>query len=123
MDDIVSFSRYFGDAESFWDEEYVEEEGSLKRKRKAKGMKETKVSKSRLVACEISGEDGYVYSVKKKARQVDPNAPVYIRIPPTPIPPTWAKIVKPYADPAGRSDPTNSAYFLCIFFFWADERI
>eukprot|EP01087_Luapelamoeba_hula_P005433 TRINITY_DN1551_c0_g2_i2.p1 TRINITY_DN1551_c0_g2~~TRINITY_DN1551_c0_g2_i2.p1 ORF type:complete len:371 (-),score=103.59 TRINITY_DN1551_c0_g2_i2:1061-2173(-) len=49
---------------------------------------------TKMVSCEVVGTDGRMYRIKKKARMINPLTPVYTRVPPTPIPLSWAKRVK-----------------------------
>jgi len=58
---------------------------------------------NKFISCEVTGEDGFLYTVRKKVKNVDPNLPVYTRIPPDPIPLSWAQRVVPFA---GISNPT-----------------
>eukprot|EP01122_Echinamoeba_exundans_P000575 TRINITY_DN10500_c0_g1_i1.p1 TRINITY_DN10500_c0_g1~~TRINITY_DN10500_c0_g1_i1.p1 ORF type:complete len:478 (+),score=101.41 TRINITY_DN10500_c0_g1_i1:107-1435(+) len=54
-------------------------------------------SRMKLVSMEVVGMDGYTYTVKKKVKLKDPLEPDYVRIPPFPVPLTWAKSVEPFA--------------------------
>jgi len=76
---------------------------------------------------EVTGDDGYIYTIKKKLkfvpsslrastslltflpRSVDPLEPVYVRIPAYPMPLTWARNVKPFTLPFIQ-DPPGSQY-------------
>lgn len=73
----------------------------------------------KLVSMEVVGMDGYTYTVKKKVKYAlvtkmspsrraasliqyvirvkDPLEPDYVRIPPYPVPLTWAKSVEPFS--------------------------
>ncbi|ELR15231.1 MT-A70 protein [Acanthamoeba castellanii str. Neff] len=59
-------------------------------------------------SCEITGEDGFVYTIRKKVRYEDPNAPTYVRIPPQPITRSWCKTIAPFSKPT--DDPIGSTY-------------
>jgi len=101
---------YF-DGEDFWDEDDLSfGEGSRKRKRgKIRSSGGGIRHKGALFeSCEITGEDGFVYTIRKKVRYEDPNAPTYVRIPPQPIPRSWCKTVVPFTKP--ENDPLGNTY-------------
>jgi len=89
---------FFGEEEDFFDSDDQDE-----RKKKRKGIlggKKPDKDKARII--EVTGADGYVYTVKKRVRQIDPNEPSFVKIPPLPVPISWAKMIKPYV----KSPPT-----------------
>jgi len=78
---------FFGEEEDFFDSDDQDE-----RKKKRKGIlggKKPDKDKARII--EVTGADGYVYTVKKRVRQIDPNEPSFVKIPPLPVPISWAK--------------------------------
>ena len=91
------------------------------KKKKRVGLGFKRESKTKIM--EIAGDDGYVYTVKKKVRytnfprifhlfssKIDPNEPDFIRIPPMPMPLSWAKTIAPYQPPFKAK---GSSYYEC----------
>jgi len=105
---FFSDEEQFFDEEGFWDdEEYEDSELADKFKRKRKFVAGAS-SMRELVSCEVTSEDGYVYTFKKKVRYVDPNMPIYVRIPPLPVPMSWAKTILPFS--TVESQPSKKWY-------------
>jgi len=94
--------QYHGTIDDFWDEEDGEYEKSIiKKKRKGADR-----SKSELI--DVTDEDGYIHSVlKRKNRIVDPDEPHFTKIPPLPLPISWAKIIRPFSI---SSPPSQEGY-------------
>ena len=97
---------YFAE-DDIWDEDLDEDDDDgaffptpdgRKRKRTVRtGSGSHTTNGNKFISCEVTGEDGFVYTVRKKVKNVDPNLPVYTRIPPDPIPLSWALRVQPFA--------------------------
>mmetsp|Transcript_2503 Transcript_2503/g.3308 ORF Transcript_2503/g.3308 Transcript_2503/m.3308 type:complete len:424 (-) Transcript_2503:40-1311(-) len=85
------------DEGTFWDTETEWDSETTRRRKKEK--EETSKSRGvRTIFEEVEAPDGQVYTVKKKIREVDPNEPVFMRVPPEPIPISWGKLIHPYSD-------------------------
>lgn len=94
--------------DDIWDEDIDDDDDAFfpsdgrKRKRYTKGGgagQHHSYGGNKFISCEVTGEDGFLYTVRKKVKNVDPNLPVYTRIPPAPIPLSWARRIQPFVDP------------------------
>lgn len=102
---INNFSYYAEVDESWWDEEF----GADRRKRKRSEKGERTIRRKRegaassdhfkVLPVQLSDRFGNQYVIKRKVRFIDPSLPTYTRIPPDPLPLSWAHIITRYRKP------------------------
>jgi len=102
--------QFFGSADSFWDSEYDSDNNENRKRKRLKTLKECGSERVRSKIIEVTTEEGYVYTIKKKVRIVDPLMPVFTRIPPEPIPLSWAKNIANYEQLEGTASIVGSKH-------------
>lgn len=86
------------DWEDFDEEEFF---GKSRKRRRKRGEKpeRRRSTRSRPPVVLIEMSQGETYCIKRKIRLIDPHETIYVRIPPHPIPRSWAKTIQPYSEP------------------------
>lgn len=92
--------------ESFWDEEFGEKPArkgkqirSLREQKplvaKGRGVdRESIIAKYKIMQVQVQDRNGNYFTIKKRVSNVDPSLPTYVKIPPRPIPMSWAHSIK-----------------------------
>jgi hypothetical protein len=73
-------------------------------------VRERKGVREREVQTQSLDEMGRVVTLKKRIKYVDPSLPTLVKIPPHPIPRTWAHLIRPYEPPV--MAPCEKATFI-----------
>ncbi|PRP84414.1 methyltransferase MT-A70, putative (ISS) [Planoprotostelium fungivorum] len=105
-EDDVDINELMGELDFAYDDDEDEEsffrdddEGSDRKARRstARSSNSRPVQSSFL---ELQSDDGFVFTIRKKTKYIDPCETTFTRIPPLPMPQPWAKTVEPYVDPS-----------------------
>eukprot|EP01104_Vermistella_antarctica_P008751 TRINITY_DN2214_c0_g2_i1.p1 TRINITY_DN2214_c0_g2~~TRINITY_DN2214_c0_g2_i1.p1 ORF type:complete len:559 (+),score=183.67 TRINITY_DN2214_c0_g2_i1:33-1679(+) len=105
VDDADAEEESWFEEEIYDDDEWLTTGNLSKRKKRRRTgggrAKRDKKSKSesgkthKYVAMQVVSNEGYIYTVRKKIRSVDPNLPTYTRLP-MPMPRSWARRIRPF---------------------------
>ncbi|KAI8374007.1 hypothetical protein EDC96DRAFT_10343 [Choanephora cucurbitarum] len=110
--EIVEEDEYYYVDDSFWEDEFSETISNINKRtnRRAKeprqpGVRrggvdrESIIAKYKFMQIKIQDRNGNYFTIKKKVSNMDPSLPTYVRIPPRPIPASWANSIRPISSP------------------------
>ncbi|EPB84207.1 hypothetical protein HMPREF1544_08999 [Mucor circinelloides 1006PhL] len=91
------------------DEQYIDRNYRRSTPSKKKRLdRQSVLNKHKMLAVQTKDETGRLITVKKRACDIDPSLPTYVKIPPRPIKASWAHFIKPLST---TTPPTNCAYY------------
>jgi len=110
--DLDEEEEVYGDEESFFG--YDDDDGDRKARPKASRVGISRVGQLQSSFMEVSTDEGFTFTVRKKIRFIDPLETTFTRIPPLPTPLSWAKTIEPYTERDAEGllpKPANATYF------------